>query len=99
MLRVFLAIQALGVLGILIYLASRESIVGSVSAFLALVALFPGNLLGSWSVERLLWPSTTTRAAIQVLSTAAGIAINALIWLLVARLWLAFRREGPWPAA
>jgi hypothetical protein len=97
--RAFLVVQAIGVLGILLYLLFRESVAGSAAEWLTLLALFPGSLLGSWSVERILWPSITSRAAIQTLSVVAGIALNAVVWALFARLRSAFRRDGSCPVA
>ncbi len=83
----------------MLYLLLRESAAGSAAAWLAFLTLFPGSLLGSWSVERILWPSITSRAAIQTLSVVAGIAVNAVAWALFARLRSAFRRDGSCPVA
>ncbi len=97
--RAFLVVQAVGVLAILLYVLFRESAAGSAAAWLALLALFPGSLLGSWSVERILQSGVASRAAIQAISVVGGIALNAVVWALFAKLRSAFRRGGSCPVA
>jgi hypothetical protein len=76
-LRWFLALQAVGLVGILLYLAFPDSAVGIVSARLALVALFPGSLVSGRLVEWLLWPRSMSRETIQALATFSVFVINA----------------------
>ena len=57
----------------------------SVSALLwgmGFIALFPGNVLGSLLIERLLWQSHLPTSATDVLTVVAIATINAVLWLV-----------------
>ncbi len=47
----------------------------------ALLALFPGNLLSAWVVEKLFWHSGLSLTAMGIISTALLLVINATVWL------------------
>jgi len=51
----------------------------------ALIVLFPGNFLGGWIVETLLWRSRLPLIGMGLLSVLAAVVINAVIWLVVAK--------------
>ena|ERR1022692_2227370 len=54
----------------------------------ALVTLFPGNLLGAWIVEKLFWQSHLSLVSMGIISTVLLVVINAIIWLVVAKVLL-----------
>jgi len=51
----------------------------------ALIALFPGNFLGGWIVETLLWRSRLPLIGMGLLSVLVALVINAIIWFVVAK--------------
>ncbi len=51
----------------------------------ALVVLVPGNFLGEWVVERLLWRSGVSLVGMSVISTVLAVAINAVVWYAVVK--------------
>ena len=48
-----------------------------------LIVLFPGNMLGSVLVEKLLWESHVPTSATDLLTVVAVVAINAILWFVV----------------
>ncbi len=63
----------------------------------ALVLLVPGNFIGSWVSESLLWRSGLSLPAMGVISTLLTLLINAIVWYTVIRLigWVAAQRRKP----
>jgi hypothetical protein len=55
------------------------------------VLLFPGDLVGAWIMERLFWHSRLPLATMSAMSAVLMVAINALLWWMVARGWKAIR--------
>jgi hypothetical protein len=51
----------------------------------ALIVLFPGNFLGGWIVETLLWRSRLPLIGMGLLSVLVALVINAIIWFVVAK--------------
>ena len=51
----------------------------------ALIALFPGNFLGGWIVDTLLWRSRLPLIGMGLLSLLVALVINAIIWFVVAK--------------
>jgi hypothetical protein len=51
----------------------------------ALIALFPGNLLSAMLIEKLLWNSHLSSAAMLVAELPITVMINAALWLFVVR--------------
>lgn len=49
------------------------------------LTLFPGNLLGTWAVQSLLWQSKLTLGAMTLIATALCVGINAAVWFLVIK--------------
>ncbi len=50
-----------------------------------LFALFPGNLLSAWIVEKLFWQSRLSLMSMGIISTVLLLVINATIWLVVVK--------------
>jgi len=60
-----------------------------------LLALLPGNLLGTWAVQSLLWHSHLTLGMMSIIALVLGVAINAVVWLVVVKLFRSiFRRRS-----
>jgi len=58
------------------------------SSFLWGVGLFtllPGNLLGTWAVQSLLWQSHLTLGAMSAITAVVCIGINAVVWFGVMK--------------
>ena len=58
------------------------------SAFLwgtGFVLLFPGDLLSAWIMQKLFWQSHLSLASMSAISAVLLVAINAVIWFLVAK--------------
>ena len=51
----------------------------------ALILLFPGNFLGGWVVDLLLWRSHMSLVGMGLLSAVLAITINAILWFVVAK--------------
>ena len=49
------------------------------------LTLLPGNLLGTWAVQSLLWQSHLTLGAMTLIATALCVGINAAVWFLVIK--------------
>ncbi len=47
------------------------------------ITLFPGDILGSWLIEKLFWESRLPESATDLLTILAVIAINSILWLAV----------------
>jgi predicted cobalt transporter CbtA len=54
--------------------------------------LFPGDILGSGIIEKMLWHSRISPLTTDVAVVVAVVAVNALIWLVVALIIGAVRR-------
>jgi len=65
-----------------------------------LLALFPGNLLGMWAVQSLLWHSRLTLGAMSMIAIVLGVAINAVVWFVVVKIFQSIfrRRSGAKPS-
>jgi hypothetical protein len=50
------------------------------------IVLFPGDMLGSLPVEKLLWESHLPTLATDLLTAVAVVAINAILWFAVVRI-------------
>ena len=46
-------------------------------------ALLPGNLLGPWAVQSLLWQKGLTLGTLSVIAIVLCVGINAVFWFLV----------------
>ena len=55
------------------------------------VLLLPGNLVGAFILEKLLWMSGVTTFQLNLLCVPVELAINAGVWLACARLYRVFR--------
>jgi hypothetical protein len=69
----------------------------------ALILLFPGNFLGGWIVDSLLWRSHLSLIGMGLLSAALAVIINAILWFVVAKtVWIIyahlFAHSGSRPA-
>jgi len=42
--------------------------------------LLPGDLLGTWAVQSLLWQRSLTLGAMSVIATVLCVGINAAVW-------------------
>ncbi|HZQ66877.1 MAG TPA: hypothetical protein VFA68_00040 [Terriglobales bacterium] len=62
------------------------------------VLLFPGDVLGAWTVEKLFWQSCVSLSSMNVISAVFWLAINAGVWWSVARVWRAIRARRSAPA-
>jgi hypothetical protein len=51
----------------------------------ALVVLFPGNIVGAWLIEALLWKSRLSLPTMGFISTVLTVAINAVVWWLAVK--------------
>jgi hypothetical protein len=53
-----------------------------------LLTLFPGNLLGGWTVQRLFWQNHLTIGSMSVIATLLAVIVNAGVWFMVVKLCL-----------
>jgi hypothetical protein len=62
----------------------------------SLVLLFPGNFLGSWIIERLLWRTSLSLLSMSILTTILQFVVNGTLWFGIANAFekLAGRRAG-----
>jgi hypothetical protein len=60
-----------------------------------LLALLPGNLLGTWAVESLFWSSGLTLGIMSVVGLALAVAINAVVWFVVVKVFRSIFRRRP----
>jgi hypothetical protein len=59
------------------------------------LTLLPGNLLGTWAVESLLWHSRLTLAVMSIIAIVLAVAINAVVWFVVVKVFQGiFRRRS-----
>ena len=49
------------------------------------VLLFPGDLLSAWIMEKLFWQSHLSLGSMTAITAVLLVAINAVIWFLVAK--------------
>jgi hypothetical protein len=95
---IFAAVQSIGLLGSWF----SHHPYSSVSALLwgtGFVALFPGNILGSLLVEKLLWESHLPAPVTDMLTVVAVVAINLILWFVVVKAFrLIFRRRSGGPS-
>jgi hypothetical protein len=49
------------------------------------IALFPGNILGSWLIDELIWESHMLATVTDLLTVAAVLSINAILWFAAVR--------------
>lgn len=81
---VFLSVQLLGIACSWLW-DHPASAASSLLWGTALVALFPGNLLSAWIVEKLFWQSHLSLVSMGIISTVLLVVINAIIWLVVVK--------------
>jgi hypothetical protein len=60
-----------------------------------IVLLFPGEILGTAVVEKLLWSSGLTLLQMAVLEIPLAIAINLAAWLLCMKVYRVLRGQRP----
>jgi hypothetical protein len=90
---VFLAVQSIGLACALLWQRAPSSI-EIVLWGTWMIFLFPGNFLGSWLIEKLFWTSHVPVLGTDLLTVAAVIAINGVLWFLVVKAFrLIFRRR------
>jgi hypothetical protein len=53
----------------------------------ALVLLFPGNILGSWLVERIFWQTRLSLLNMSILTTVLQFVINGALWFALVKLF------------
>jgi len=83
---IFLAVQAVG--EVCAWTAGHLlSALGPALWVIGSVLLLPGDLTGAFVVEKLLWKSRLTTTQLTVLQVPVGLAINAAVWLLCAKLY------------
>ncbi len=83
---IFLAVQAVG--EVCAWTAGHFlSALGPALWVVGSVLLLPGDLVGAFIVEKLLWKSGLTMTQLTVLQVPVGLAINAVVWLLCAKLY------------
>ena len=51
----------------------------------ALILMFPGNFLGGWLIEKLFWQGPLSLTGIGLLSAAATVVINGILWFIVVK--------------
>jgi uncharacterized membrane protein len=82
---IFLAVQAVG--EVCAWTAGHFlSALGPALWVIGSVLLLPGDLTGAFIVEKLLWKTRLTTTELTVLQVPVGLAINAVVWLLCAKL-------------
>ena len=57
------------------------------------VLLLPGDLAGAFLIEKLLWKGGLTATQLTVLQVPVGLAINAAVWVLCAKLYRYLRGQ------
>jgi hypothetical protein len=96
LLIVFLAVQVAGIACSWFwqhpYSASSSFLWGT-----GFLALLPGDVLGTQIVQSVLWHSRLTLGTMSVLALVLGVAINAVVWFLLATIFRSIlgRRSGP----
>jgi hypothetical protein len=82
--KAFLVAQLVGLLGIVGIKILEESGLRVAAVAVAIVALFPGSLLGGWIIERAFRPGTITRETIASLAVVCAVGINIVMWFTAA---------------
>jgi len=49
----------------------------------AFTALFPGNIISTWLIEKLFWESSLSLTAMLALEVPIMVGINALLWFII----------------
>ena len=58
------------------------------------ITLFPGNILGSMIVDELRWEYHLTNATTDIITIAAVVAINSILWFAAVKVcWLIHRQR------
>ena len=83
-LAAFLLVQVIGIACLALW-QHAPSAVSMPMWGTALILLFPGNFLGGWTVDSLLWRSHLSLIGMGLLSAVSAVIINAILWFLVAK--------------
>ncbi|MGA9063282.1 MAG: hypothetical protein WB341_16675 [Terracidiphilus sp.] len=51
------------------------------------ITLFPGNVLGSWLMEKLFWEDHLPEAVTDLLTVMAVVTINSILWFTVVKIF------------
>jgi hypothetical protein len=70
--------------------SSASSLLWGVGFFV----LLPGNVLGSWLVEKLFWERHLSPLATDLFTVVAVVAVNAIIWLAATKATRAIYRRS-----
>jgi len=81
---IFVAVQIVG-LGCSWFWHHPYSSASSLLWGVGFFALLPGNVLGSWLVEKLFWESHLSPLVTDLLTVVAVVAINAILWFVVVK--------------
>ena len=74
------------------------SAIGPTLWLIGSVLLLPGNMAAAFLVDKVLWHSGLTMTQMTMLQVPLELAINAIVWLLCAKLYTFFRRRRSSPA-
>ena len=88
---VFACVQAVGLLCMWTWQHAQSTVLWGTS----LIALFPGNLLSTVLVEKMLWGSRLSLAAMSAIEVPVLIAINAALWFSVVAVFRALFAGRP----
>ncbi len=83
-LAAFLLLQVIGIACLALW-QRAPSALGMPMWGTALIVLFPGNFLGGWIVDALLWRSHLSLISMGLLSAVLAVTINAILWFVVAK--------------
>jgi hypothetical protein len=89
---VFLVVQFVGIACLALW-PHAPSAMGIPMWGTALILLCPGNFLGGWLIQSLLWRGPLGLVALGLLSALTAVVINGIIWFAIVKLFrLVFSR-------